>query len=162
MFFHGNFDLSKYKVHRDFTKPKSIKIILYLARCVFIVKTMSENGQNGNEAETVEALKARIAELEARIKELEEENAKLREALEKGVETLEEEIEEQKAAAIKTITEKTNFSKAELEKMNLKALRLILKTIDSAKGTVKNIRSAATGNAKDGGLTVGNLYHKKE
>lgn len=124
---------------------------------------MSENGQNGNnQSEDVEALKAKIAELEARIKELEEENAKLREALEKGVETLEEEIEEQKAVAIKTITAKTSFSKAELEKMKLPALRLILKTIDSAKGTVKNIRSAGAGSGGQSGLTVGDLYHKKK
>lgn len=124
---------------------------------------MSENGQNGNnQTETVEALKAKIAELEARIRELEEENQRLREALEKGVETLEEEIEEQKVAAIKTITEKTSFSKAELGKMNLKALRLILKTIDSAKGTVKNIRSAGAGSTGQSSLTVGDLYHKEK
>ena len=125
---------------------------------------MSENGQNGNNGtEDAEALKAKIAELEARIRELEEENAKLREALEKGVVTLETEIEEQKAVAIKTITAKTSFSKAELQKMKLPALRLILKTIDSSKGTVKNIRSAATGSS--GGqskLTVGDLFHKKK
>lgn len=75
-------------------------------RAVFFrVKTMSENGQNGNnQTEDVETWKAKIAELEARIKELEEENQKLREALEKGVEALETEIDEQKAVAIKTIT----------------------------------------------------------
>lgn len=125
---------------------------------------MSENDQNGNgETETIEALKAKIAELEQRIKELEEENQRLREALEKGVETLEEEIEEQKAAAIKTITEKTKFTKAELEKMKLPALRLILKTIDSSKGTFKNIRSAGAGSgAGQSSLTVGDLYHKKK
>lgn len=122
---------------------------------------MSENGENGNgETETVEALKAKIAELEARINELEAENQKLREALEKGVETLEGEIEEQKAAAVKTITEKTNFSKDELDKMKLPALRLILKTIDSSKGTVKNIRSAGSG-AGQSEETIGDLYHKE-
>jgi predicted RNase H-like nuclease (RuvC/YqgF family) len=134
------------------------------------VKTMSENGENGsNQTETVEALKAKIAELEAentqlrdRITELEAENEKLRRTLEKGAAALESEIEEQKAAAIKAITEKTNFSKGELEKMKLPALRLILKTIDSAKGTVKNIRSASTGSSGDQSkLTVGALYHKE-
>ena len=134
------------------------------------VKTMSENGENGsNQTETVEALKAKIAELEAentqlrdRITELEAENEKLRRTLEKGAAALESEIEEQKAAAIKAITEKTNFSKSELEKMKLPALRLILKTIDSAKGTVKNIRSASTGSSGDQSkLTVGDLYHKE-
>ena len=129
----------------------------------FKVKTMSENDQNGNnQTENVETLKSKITELEARIKELEAENQKLREALEKGVETLEEEIDEQKVTAIKTITEKTNFTKAELEKMKLPALRLILKTIDSAKGKVKNIRSAGAGKPSNGELTVGSLYHKKE
>lgn len=125
---------------------------------------MSENDQNGNNGtEDVGALKAKIAELEARIKELEEENQKLREALEKGVETLETEIEEQKAVAIKTITAKTNFSKDELQKMKLPALRLILKTIDSSKGTVKNIRSAGAGSgAGQSKLTVGDLYHKEK
>jgi predicted RNase H-like nuclease (RuvC/YqgF family) len=114
---------------------------------IFRVKAMSEGNNGDNQTETVEALKARIAELEARIKELEAENQKLREALEKGVETLEEEIEEQKVAAIKTITEKANFSKSELEKMKLPALRLILKTIDSSKGKAKNIRSAVAGSS---------------
>ena len=93
---------------------------------------MSENDQQDNQTEDVEALKAKIADLEAQLKakderitELEAENQKLRETLEKGTATLEMEIEEQKAVAIKTITEKTNFSKDELEKMKLPALRLI-------------------------------------
>ena len=123
------------------------------------------------ETETVESLKARIAELEQenqslteRIQELEAENQKLREALEKGADALEKEIEQQKAAAIDEITQKTKFTKDELQKMKLPALRLILKTIDSAKGTVKNIRSAgSTADEKgSGSLTVGDLYHKKE
>lgn len=123
------------------------------------------------ETETVETLKARIAELEAenqqlreRIAELEAENQKLREALEKAGEVLEEQIEEQKTAAIESITEKTKWSKDELEKMKLAELRLIQKTVDSAKGTVKNIRSAGStaGDKGSGSLTVGDLYHKKD
>jgi predicted RNase H-like nuclease (RuvC/YqgF family) len=119
----------------------------------------------------VETLKARITELEQenqslkeRIAELEDENQKLREALEKGAQALEEEIEEAKAAAIEAITQKTRFTKDELRKMRLPALRLILRTIDSAKGTFKNIRSAgsSTGDKDSGSLTVGDLYHKKE
>ena len=171
IFFHQNFDLSKCKVHNDFDSVKSSEIISDYAIGFFRVKTMSENGENGDsETETVEALKAKIADLEAQLKakderitELEAENQKLRETLEKGTATLEMEIEEQKAVAIKTITEKTNFSKDELEKMKLPALRLILKTIGSAKGTVKNIRSAGAGsNAGQSKLTVGDLYHKEK
>ena len=170
IFFHQNFDASKCKVHNDFDSVKSSEIISDYAIGFFRVKTMSENGENGDsETETVEALKAKIADLEAQLKakderitELEAENQKLRETLEKGTATLEMEIEEQKAVAIKTITEKTNFSKDELEKMKLPALRLILKTIGSAKGTVKNIRSAGAGNAGQSSLTVGDLYHKEK
>jgi predicted RNase H-like nuclease (RuvC/YqgF family) len=119
----------------------------------------------------VETLKARITELEQenqslkeRIQELEAENQKLREALEKGADALEREIEQQKAAAIDGITQKTKFTKDELQKMKLPALRLIQKTIDSAKGTFKNIRSrGSSADDKDSGsLTVGDLYHKKE
>jgi predicted RNase H-like nuclease (RuvC/YqgF family) len=119
----------------------------------------------------VETLKARITELEQenqslkeRIQELEAENQKLREALEKGTDTLEKEIEQQKAAAIDAITQKTKFTKDELQKMKLPALRLILKTIDSAKGTFKNIRSAGSsaGDKDCGSLTVGDLYHKEQ
>lgn len=142
---------------------KSSEIIFHFANWLLKVRTMSENG----ETETVETLKAKITELEAenkqlkdRITELEAENEKLRQALEKGTATLESEIEEQKAAAIKTITEKTKFTKDELEKMKLPALRLILKTIDSSKGTVKNIRSAGSSAGPDKS-TVGDLYHKE-
>lgn len=114
------------------------------------------------ETETIEALKARIAELEAENQKLREENQKLREALEKGAEALEEEIEEAKEAAIESITQKTKFTKDELQKMKLPALRLILKTIDSAKGTVKGVRSAGSSAGDKSSLTVGDLYHKKE
>lgn len=110
----------------------------------------------------VETLKARIAELEAENQKLKEENEKLREALEKGAEALEEEIEEAKVAAIESITQKTKFTKDELVKMRLPALRLILKTIDSAKGTVKGIRSAGASSKGKGSLTVGCLYHKPQ
>ena len=167
--FHQNFDASKCKVHNDFDSVKSSEIILDYAIGFFRVKTMSENDQQDNQTEDVEALKAKIADLEAQLKakderitELEAENQKLRETLEKGTATLEMEIEEQKAVAIKTITEKTNFSKDELEKMKLPALRLILKTIGSAKGTVKNIRSAGAGSTGQSKLTVGDLYHKEK
>lgn len=100
--------------------------------------------------------------MEAENARLREENEKLRQALEKGAETLEREIEEQKAAAIDVIVEKTSFCKDELRKMELPALRLILRTIDSAKGTVKGIKSAGAGEKGSGSLTVGDLYHKKE
>jgi predicted RNase H-like nuclease (RuvC/YqgF family) len=123
---------------------------------------MSE--QQEPQTENVEALKARIAELEQKIAELEAENQRLREALEKAGEVLEEEIEEQKTAAIESITEKTKWSKDELKKMKLSELRLILKTIDSTKGTVKSIRSASSSvTDKDiGTLTVGDLYGRKQ
>lgn len=126
---------------------------------------MGDQQEQGTEIEAQEGqitqLKARIEELEAENAKLREENEKLRQALEKGADALEREIEEQKAAAIDTILEKTNFCKDELQKMKLPALRLILKTIDSAKGTVKGVRSASAGDEGKSALTVGDLYHKE-
>jgi len=121
------------------------------------------------EGEDVEALKARIAELEAllkakeeRIAELEAENERLRQALGEAGDTLKAYVEKEKAIAIKQILEKANWNKEELERLDLPQLKLIQKSIDSVKGTVKNIRSAGAGSGKRGsGLTVGDLYHKE-
>jgi hypothetical protein len=104
--------------------------------------------------EDVEALKARITKLEA-------ENEKLRTAITEAMQTLSVYVEKEKEAAIKQILEKANLSEDELKKLDLAQLKLLQKGIDSVKGTVKNIRSAVSGNAKDNGLTVGCLYHKE-
>lgn len=119
--------------------------------------------------EDVEALKARIAELEAenqqlkeRVAELEAENERLRQALGEAGDTLKAYVEKEKAIAIKQILEKANWNREELERLDLPQLKLIQKSIDSVKGTVKNIRSAGAGSSKrDSGLTVGDLYHKE-
>jgi hypothetical protein len=104
--------------------------------------------------EDIEALKARITELEA-------ENEKLRTAITEAMQTLSVYVEKEKEAAIKQILEKANLSEDELKKLDLAQLKLLQKGIDSVKGTVKNIRSAVSGNTKDNGLTVGCLYHKE-
>jgi len=104
--------------------------------------------------EDVEALKARIAELEA-------ENEKLKQAIAEAMQTLSVYVEKEKEAAIKAILEKANLSEDELKQLDLAQLKLLQKGIASVKGTVKSIRSAAAGNSKDSGLTVGNLYHKE-
>jgi predicted RNase H-like nuclease (RuvC/YqgF family) len=111
--------------------------------------------------EDVESFRAKIAELEKRVIELNSENQKLRKTLDQASKTLQVYVDREKEAAIKAIMEKANWSKDELEKMDLPTLRLILKAVDSVKGTMKNIRSAATTQTKDGGLTVGCLYHKE-
>jgi hypothetical protein len=49
----------------------------------------------------------------------------------------------------------------ELKKLDLAQLRLVQKSIDSVKGTVKNIRSAGVESKGESGLTVGDLYHKE-
>ena len=104
--------------------------------------------------EDVEALKARIAELEA-------ENEKLKQAIAEAMQTLSVYVEKEKESAIKAILEKANLSEDELKQLDLAQLKLLQKGIARVKGTVKNIRSAAAGNSKDSGLTVGNLYHKE-
>jgi predicted RNase H-like nuclease (RuvC/YqgF family) len=126
---------------------------------------MSE--QQEPQTEDVEALKARIAELEAenqqlreRIAELEAENERLRETIGKAEDTLKAYVNHERNVAIKSILDKTNWSKDELEKMDLPSLRLILKAVDSVKGTVKNIRSVASSTTENSKLTVGCLYHK--
>jgi predicted RNase H-like nuclease (RuvC/YqgF family) len=111
--------------------------------------------------EDVESLEAKIAELEKRVVELNSENQKLRKTLDEASKTLQLYVDREKEATIKVIMEKANWSKDELEKMDLPTLRLIVKAVDSVKGTVKNIRSAATTQTKDSGLTVGCLYHKE-
>jgi uncharacterized protein (DUF3084 family) len=129
---------------------------------------MSEQQEPQTETEDVEALKARIAELEAenqqlreRIAELEAENERLRETIGKAEDTLKAYVDHEKNVAIESILEKANWDKRELEKLDLPSLRLILKAVDSVKGTVKNIRSVATTETKDNTLTVGCLYHRE-
>jgi len=112
---------------------------------------MSEEQQTEN----VEALKARITELEA-------ENEKLKATMTEATNTLTAYVEKEKEAAIKSILEKANLCEDELKKLDLAQLKLVQKSIDSVKGSVKNIRSAGAGNTEDTGLTVGCLYHKKE
>lgn len=125
-----------------------------------------EQGQENN----VETLKARIAELEAenqrlqeRVQELEEENQRLRETIGKAEDTLKSYVKRERKTAIEAILEKSNWSKDELEKLDLSQLKLIQKTFDRAKGSFKSIRSAgSTADRGKGALTVGDLYRKKE
>ena len=106
--------------------------------------------------ETVETLKARIAELEA-------ENEKLKTTMAEATKTLTAYVEKEREAAIKSILEKTILSKDELEKLDLAQLRLVQKGVDSVKGTVKNVRSAGTAAGEgENRLTVGCLYHKEK
>ena len=112
---------------------------------------MSEKEQ---QTEDVEALKAKIAEFEA-------ENEKLRQTITEAMQTLTAYVEREKQAAIKDILQKANFSEDELKRLDLAQLKLVQKSVDSVKGTVKNIRSAGPEGRSDSGLTVGDLYHKE-
>ena len=106
--------------------------------------------------ENIELLKARIAELEA-------ENEKLKATMAEATKTLTAYVEKEKEATIKSILEKTTLSKDELEKLDLAQLRLVQRGIDSVKGMVKNVRSAAAAPyADDSRLTVGCLYYKEK
>jgi len=111
---------------------------------------MSEEQQT----KSVEALKAKITELEA-------ENEKLKKTIEEAMQTLAGYVEKEKEAAIKDILEKANFCEDELKKLDLAQLKLVQKSVNSVKGTVKNIRSAGAEGRSDSGLTVGDLYHKE-
>ena len=108
----------------------------------------------GKAQEDVEALKEKITELEA-------ENEKLKATMAEATKTLAGYVEKEKEVAIKNIIQKANFSEDELKKLDLPQLKLMQKTVDSVKGTVKNIRSAGEGNSEESGLTVGCLYHKE-
>jgi prefoldin subunit 5 len=114
---------------------------------------MSEENK-GKAQEDVEALKAKITELHA-------ENEKLKKAVAEATQTLTAYVEREKEAVIKQILEKANLSEDELKKLDLPQIKLMQKTVDSVKGTVKNIRSAGEGNSEESGLTVGCLYHKE-
>jgi hypothetical protein len=127
---------------------------------------MSE--EENQSTEDVEALKARVAELEPQLKakderiaELEVENEKLRQTMSEATKTLTAYVEREKETAIKSILEKANLCEEELKKLDLAQLRLVQKSIDSVKGTVKNIRSAGVESKGESGLTVGDLYHKE-
>jgi len=118
--------------------------------------------------EDIEALKARVAELEPQLKakderiaELEAENEKLKQTMSEATKTLTAYVEKEREAAIKSILEKANLCEEELKKLDLAQLRLVQKSIDSVKGTVKNIRSAGVESKGEPGLTVGDLYHKE-
>jgi chromosome segregation ATPase len=131
------------------------------------VKNMSEENREKAQEE-VGALKARIAELEAQLKakdggiaELEAENEKLKTAIAEATETLVGYVEKEKEAAIKDILEKANFCEDELKRLDLAQLKLVQKSVNSVKGTVKNIRSAGAEGRSESGLTVGDLYHKE-
>jgi len=116
------------------------------------------------EDENVEAFKAKIADLEKRIVELDGENQKLRQTLDEASKTLKVYVDREKDATIKAIMEKADWSKDDLDKMDLPQLKLIEKAVDSAKGTVKNIRSAgavSSTSEDENKLTVGCLYHKE-
>jgi len=108
-----------------------------------------------NKEENVEAFKAKIVELDS-------ENQKLRQTLDEASKTLKVYVDREKEATIKVILEKADWSKEDLDKMDLPQLKLIEKAVDSTKGTVKNIRSAgAEASEGEGKLTVGCLYHKE-
>jgi len=112
--------------------------------------------------ENVEAFKAKIADLENRIVELDTENQKLRQTIDEASKTLKVYVDREKEGTIKVIMEKANWSRDELDKMELPQLKLVEKAVDSAKGTVKNIHSAgATTSEDEQKLTVGCLYHKE-
>jgi len=112
--------------------------------------------------ENVEAFKAKIAGLEKRIAELDSENQKLRMTIDEASNTLKVYVDREKDATIRAIMEKANWSREELDEMELPQLKLVEKAVDSAKGTVKNIRSAgATTSEDEQKLTVGCLYHKE-
>ena len=116
------------------------------------------------EDENVEAFKAKIADLEKRIVELDSENQKLRQTLDEASKTLKVYVDREKDATVKAIVEKADWSKDDLDKMELPQLKLIEKAVDSAKGTVKNIRSAgavSSTSEDENKLTVGCLYHKE-
>jgi len=113
-------------------------------------------------SEDVEAFEAKIADLEKRIVELDAENQKLRQTLDEASKTLKVYVDREKDATVRAIMEKANWGKDELDKMDLPQLKLVEKAVDSAKGTVKNIRSAGATTSKDEQkLTVGCLYHKE-
>jgi len=111
--------------------------------------------QEQNQEEDVEALKARITELE-------NENEKLKATMAEATKTLTAYVEKEKESAVKAILEKANLCEEELKKLDLAQLKLVLKSVDSVKGTVKNIRSAGAEGRSESGLTVGDLFHKKE
>lgn len=122
-----------------------------------------------NPEDNVEDLKAKISELEAQLAEknerlakLDAENEKLRKAIGEAGDTLKAYVDREKDTVIKSLLEKTNWSRDELEKLDLPQLKLVQKAIDSVRGTVKNIRSAGAVNSEDENkLTVGCLYHKE-
>jgi len=112
--------------------------------------------------ENIEASKAKTANPENRVAELDTENQKLRQTLDEASKVLKAYVDREKEATIKAIMEKANWNKEDLDKMDLPQLKLVEKAIDSAKGTVKNIRSAgAEASESEGKLTVGCLYHKE-
>jgi phage shock protein A len=105
-----------------------------------------------------EKLTANVETLRARIAELDAENEKLKAAMTAATKTLTVYVERERETAIKSIMEKSTFSKEELEKLDLTPLKLIEKGIDNVKGTVKSVRSAAAAPcADDSKLTVGCL-----
>lgn len=102
-----------------------------------------------------------IEALNAKITELTTENEKLKTAIAEATQTLAGYVEKEKEAAIKDILEKANFCEDELKRLDLAQLKLVQKSVDSVKGTVKNIRSAGPESRSESGLTVGDLYHKE-
>lgn len=78
--------------------------------------------------EDVEALKARNSELET-------ENEKLRATIAEAMNTLTAYVEKERQATVRQILEKANLCEDELEKLDLSQLKLLLKGIDSVRGT---------------------------
>lgn len=69
-----------------------------------------------------------------------------------------------KDQVVKEILERAKekaWDQEELGKMDIDQLKLILKAVDSAKGTAtyKGVRSSGAAGESDGKLTVGDLYH---
>ena len=106
------------------------------------------------QTEDVEALKTKVTELET-------ENGKLKAAIAEAASTLAVYVEKEKQAAIKDILEKANFCEDELKRLDLAQLKLVQQSVNSVKGTVKNIRSAGPESRSESGLTVGDLFHKE-
>ena len=112
----------------------------------------------------VEALQSKVTGLEKHIVELDSENQKLRQTLDDASKTLKVYVDREKDATVKAIMDRADWSKDDLDQMDLPQLKLILKAVDSAKGTVKNIRSAgavSSTSEEENKLTVGCLYHKE-
>ena len=87
-----------------------------------------EKSVKEKDQEDIDALKTRITELDA-------ENEKLGQAIAEAMNTLTAYVEKERQATIRQILEKANLCEDELEKLDLSQLKLLLKGINSVRGT---------------------------